>query len=151
MSSRLPASAVSAFGYDLALVARKWRRTLDDALARYGLSDASWRPLLHLDRLGDGARQNDLAQSLGIEGPSLVRLLDKLVDAGLLTRREDATDRRAKTLHLTKAGVSAVERVQQVVAASCADMLEGATAEELAVCRSVFARIFEGAERAGGR
>lgn len=149
MSLRASASAASDFGYDLALAARRWRRTLDDALARYGLSDASWRPLLHLDRLGDGARQNDLAQSLGIEGPSLVRLLDKLVEAGLVVRREHATDRRAKTLHLTPAGVSAVARVQQVVAASCADMLEGATAEEVAVCRSVFARVFAAAERAG--
>ncbi|MFD1703633.1 MarR family winged helix-turn-helix transcriptional regulator [Methylopila henanensis] len=144
-ASSSPATAVE-LGYDLAVAARRWRRMLDETLSRYDLSDASWRPLLHLDRIGDGARQSDLAQSLGIEGPSLVRLLDRLAAAGLLERREDPSDRRAKTLHLTDAGLAAVARLRTVVAAACADMLEGVTEDEIAVCRRVLARV---AERAG--
>ncbi|MFD1332160.1 MarR family winged helix-turn-helix transcriptional regulator, partial [Methylopila musalis] len=77
------------FGYQLGLAARRWRRALDDALASEGLTDATWRPLVHLARLGDGARQNDLARSLGIEGPTLARLLDRLEAAGLVRRGED--------------------------------------------------------------
>lgn len=49
-------------------------------------------------------RQKDLAASIGIEGPSLVRLIDTLVIKGLIQRSEDGTDRRAKQLCLTPEG-----------------------------------------------
>lgn len=139
-------SAATEFGYQLAFTARRWRKTLDDALASSGLTDASWRPLVHLGRLGDGARQNDLARSLGIEGPSLVRVLDRLEAARLLERREDPTDRRAKTLHLTPEGQRAAARLQTVVREACGAMVEGVSEEELEICARVFARVLERTE-----
>lgn len=141
MSSRPSPFAVTDFGFGLTLAARRWRRTIDEALARYDLSDASWRPLLHLDRLGEGARQQDLAHALGIEGPSLVRLLDRLAAAELIERREDPTDRRAKTLHFTARGRDETARLKQVVAEVCAEMLEGAPAEEIAAATRLLARL----------
>ncbi len=134
------------FGYQLAVVARRWRKALDDALSDFGLTDASWRPLIHLGRLGDGARQNDLARSLGIEGPSLVRLIDRLEGASLLERREDPTDRRAKTLHLTPEGARLVARLQGVVGDACGALIEGLPEEDLDACARVFARVLERAE-----
>lgn len=144
-------SPLSDFGFGLTLAARRWRRAIDDALARYGLSDASWRPLLHLDRLGEGARQNDLAQSLGIEGPSLVRLLDRLARAGLVERREDASDRRAKTLHFTAQGREQTARLKRVVAEVCAEMLKGAPPQEIAAAMRLFERLAADADEPGGR
>ena len=81
--------------YDLGLLTRRWRQVLDAEFQSAGLTDATWRPLLHLHLLGDGVRQKDLAASIGIEGPSLVRLIDTLVMKGLIQRSEDGTDRRA--------------------------------------------------------
>src|SRR5512142_827623 len=95
--------------YRLALLTRRWRSLLDSEFQAAGLTDASWRPLLHLHLLGDGVRQKDLAASVGIEGPSLVRLIDNLVAKGLVRRSEDATDRRAKLLWLTTEGLAAVD------------------------------------------
>ena len=135
-----PADA-SEFGYQLAFVARRWRKELDDALASFGLTDASWRPMVHLGRLGEGARQNDLARSLGIEGPSLVRLLDRLEAAGFLVRREDPSDRRAKTLHLTDEGRALVSKLRAVVADSCAAMLGDVEREDVEACMRVFATL----------
>jgi MarR family transcriptional regulator for hemolysin len=40
-----------------------------------------------------------------MEGPSLVRLLDQICAAGLVERRDDPRDGRAKTLHVTPAGL----------------------------------------------
>src|SRR5512142_3293142 len=84
--------------YRLALLTRRWRSLLDSEFQAAGLTDATWRPLLHLHILGDGVRQKDLAASVGIEGPSIVRLLDTLIMKGLIQRSEDVTDRRAKLL-----------------------------------------------------
>lgn len=139
----------SEFGYQLGLAARRWRRALDDALAETGLTDASWRPLVHLGRLGDGARQNDLARSLGVEGPTLVRTLDRLSAAGLVERREDPTDRRAKTLRLTTAGRDLVSRMQAVVRRVCAELIDDAAPADVAACGRVFAAVLARTDAAG--
>ncbi len=97
--------------FRLAHLTRRWRQVLDAEFHASGLTDATWRPLLHLHLLGDGIRQKDLAASVGIEGPSLVRLLDSLVAKGLIERFEDVADRRAKLLCLTPAGRSLVARI----------------------------------------
>ena len=87
----------------------------DQALSDHGLSYATAIPLLVLSRHGENVRQGVLADELGIEGPSLVRLIDLLQSEGLVERREDPTDRRAKTLHLTAAGDAKVEETNRVL------------------------------------
>jgi MarR family transcriptional regulator for hemolysin len=99
----------------LARLTRRWRKVLDNEFRSHGLTDATWRPLFHLHSLGDGVRQKDLAASIGIEGPSLVRLVDTLLTKGLISRVEDSTDRRAKLLFLTPQGQSLVKKIQETV------------------------------------
>ena len=97
-------SLLMATTANLMVLSRAYRGAADKALADYGLSQATAWPVILAGRLGDGVRQGALAEALGVEGPSLVRVLDQLVAAGLMERREDPHDRRAKTLHLTEAG-----------------------------------------------
>ena len=101
--------------YRLGLLTRRWRQVLDTEFQDAGLTDATWRPLLHLHYLGDGTRQKDLAASVGIEGPSIVRLLDTLIAKGLVERSEDVTDRRAKLLCLTAEGRLVVARIHETM------------------------------------
>jgi MarR family transcriptional regulator for hemolysin len=68
------------------------------------LSDSQALPILFLSRLGGGMRMGVLAELVGVEVPSLVRQIDQLCAAGLVERRDDPTDRRAKALYLTDAG-----------------------------------------------
>jgi len=101
--------------YHLGLLTRRWRQVLDSEFQAVGLTDATWRPLLHLHLLGDGVRQKDLAASVGIEGPSLVRLLDTLISKRLIQRSEDGADRRVKLLCLTAEGHLFVSRIREIV------------------------------------
>jgi MarR family transcriptional regulator, transcriptional regulator for hemolysin len=101
--------------FRLALLTRRWRQVLDVSLQASGLTDATWRPLLHLHLHGDGTRQKDLAESLGIRGPSIVRLLDTLLAKGFIRRTEDVTDRRAKLLFMTPDGQLLVHRIKETV------------------------------------
>lgn len=105
----------SNFFFRLSLIMRAWRQVVDTEIQTSGLTDATWRPLLHLHLLGDGTRQKDLAESLGIKGPSIVRLLDTLLGKGLIRRLEDGSDRRAKLLYLSSEGRLLVERIQKKV------------------------------------
>ena len=96
-------------------LARNYRRMVDRRLAEHQISDARAVPVLHIARAGDGMRQRDLADIMGIEGPSLVRLLDQLCAAGLVERRPDPADGRAKTLHITQEGRRLAAVVEEVL------------------------------------
>jgi MarR family transcriptional regulator for hemolysin len=97
-------------------------------------------------------RQGLLAEDMGIEGPSLVGLLDPLCAAGLVERRPDPQDRRAKTLHLSEAGRELAVVVEQAVDALRARLLQAVDDKDLAAALrvlSAFDRAIEGAESQG--
>jgi MarR family transcriptional regulator, transcriptional regulator for hemolysin len=98
----------------VANVAREWRRAVDARLQVYGLTEATWLPLLRIARSEAPMRQNELAASLSLDGSSVVRLLDALENSGLAERCEDRADRRAKSLVLTPRGRRTVDQVERV-------------------------------------
>ena len=144
------ASPEAAFGSQFALASRAWRRAADEALARYGLSQTSAWPLVHIARHGDGIRQGALAALLGIEGPSLVRTLDQLCAGGLALRREDPADRRARTIHLTEAGREQARRAETVLAELRARLFRDVTDADLEAALRVLHAIRAAAAGDGG-
>jgi MarR family transcriptional regulator for hemolysin len=122
----------------LVRVARIYRLGIDEALSGLGLSDALALPVVVIGRHPEGIRQNRLAAEMGVEGPSVVRILDRLVQDGLVERREDQSDRRAKTVHLTDAGRSHSARATAELDAFRAELLAGIPAADIdAVNRSL--------------
>ena len=87
-------------------ISRAYRKVVNRVLATHGLSESQALPILMIGRLGDGVRLGVLAEHVGVEVPSLLRQIDQLCAAGLVERRDDPSDRRAKALHLTEAGRS---------------------------------------------
>ena len=115
----------------LVVAARKWRRKSDGVLSAYNVSEACAAPLLIAGRLGEAVRQVALAEHVGIEGPSLVRLLDQLCTAGLVRRDEDPSDRRAKTIVLTEAGRAVTAMMEEDLRVLRARVLKGVTRADL--------------------
>lgn len=109
MSTLTPQQTITAM---LAPLARAYRRHVDRAFLGLGVSHSLALPVMVLGRLGDGVRQVALVEALGMEAPSLVPLLDQLERGGLVERRPDPTDKRAKTLHLTPAGRDLAARAE---------------------------------------
>jgi MarR family transcriptional regulator, transcriptional regulator for hemolysin len=113
----MPAPAKDArarFAPLVANVAREWRRAVDARLQVFGLTEATWLPLLRIARSEAPMRQNELAASLSLDGSSVVRLLDALENSGFIERCEDPKDRRAKSLVLTPRGRRTVDQVERV-------------------------------------
>jgi MarR family transcriptional regulator, transcriptional regulator for hemolysin len=141
--------ARSAFPNLIAHTGRQWRRAVDVRLQPFGLTEATWLPLLHLARAPKPMRQKDLAASLSLDSSSVVRLLDNLQAAGLIERREEPGDRRAKTIHLTAPGRATVERVEIVSQEIRRAVLQGLGDDEVAaatatlqhICRTLAATI----------
>jgi len=97
-----PVSRRREFAFMLNDVARLLRTYADHRAAQYGMTRAQWAVLVRLD-LSEGLNQSELAEMLDLQPITLTRLLDKLCDSGLIERRPDPGDRRAKRLFLTPA------------------------------------------------
>lgn len=100
----------------LVVCGRGWRRALTAMLAEHNLSDATAAPLIALLRHGDRIPQGVLAERVGVEGPTLVRVLDGLENEGLICRIPADTDRRIKLVQLTTSGVVLAERCEAAAA-----------------------------------
>ncbi len=90
------------FAFILNDVARLLRTYADHKAAQFGMTRAQWAVLVRIDR-AEGLNQAELAEVLDLQPITLTRLLDKLCDSGLIERRPDPDDRRAKRLYLTAA------------------------------------------------
>ena len=79
-------------------------RTYVDQRAReHGMTRAQWGVLVRLERQ-EGMTQAEMAEALEIQPISLVRLIDRLCEQGLVERRPHPRDRRANRLYLTDKG-----------------------------------------------
>jgi len=141
MKKQTPAGISQTFGFRIALITRRLRQLVDNELRESGLTEATWRPLVYLERHREGIRQKDLASALGIEGPSLVHLLDSLERRGLIERREDEADRRARRIYLTPRGRDLQKWVFKVSETVQQRLLAAVGAADLEACDRAFKAI----------
>lgn len=105
-----------SLGSTLMHVARCWRREIDRTLQSHGLSQTMVMPLIVLNRAGGPVRQGLIADEIGVEGPSLVRVIDALERDGLISRVCDLSDRRAKMVALTAPGQDKAAEIEIILA-----------------------------------
>ncbi|CAN5465099.1 hypothetical protein BH11ACT7_BH11ACT7_13860 [soil metagenome] len=92
-------------------IGRWWTEALSQGLLDAEVSSVEgWRVLGAL-RGGDGFTMTDMSTAMAIPPPTLTRIVDKLVDAGLVVRRVDATDRRRVLIYLSARGKVKVRRL----------------------------------------
>jgi MarR family transcriptional regulator for hemolysin len=109
----LPRSLNREFAFTINDVARMLRTYADHKASQFGVTRAQWAVLARLDRF-EGLKQSELAEMLDLQPITLTRLLDRLCDGGLIERRSDPNDRRAKRLFLTPAARPLLERLGEL-------------------------------------
>jgi MarR family transcriptional regulator for hemolysin len=106
-------------------------RTYADQKARlHGMTRAQWAVLLRLERR-EGLKQSELAEALDIQPITLTRLVDRLCANGLIERRADPNDRRAKQLYLTPAARPLIDRIADRIEDLSETVLDGIAPAEL--------------------
>jgi MarR family transcriptional regulator for hemolysin len=121
---------------------RLLRNYIDHRAKSRGTTRAQWIVLFRL-RQQEGLSQVDLAEVLELQPISLVRLLDRLVEHGLLERRHDPRDRRANRLFLTVAGRQLVDDLDGLRDAIATDVLQEIRTEALETSLNVLRDIKE--------
>jgi len=132
----------------LNLIARRYRVRLNEILRQIGQSQARWDALFWISVSGEGATQRELAERIGVEGPTLVTMLHKLEQEGLVERIGAEGDRRAKTIRLSPAAEEALARIAALSGPFRDGILDDIPAEELELCLSVLDRVMQRLDKA---
>ena len=90
-----------SIGYSIAMANRALRKALDSELEHYGITFSQWQVLAGLALEGE-ISQVKLAEQIGVEGPTLVRILDRMEQKGWIRRKVSLRDRRQKLISPTK-------------------------------------------------
>ncbi|SDO32470.1 transcriptional regulator, MarR family [Pseudomonas arsenicoxydans] len=143
----MPLTDQHRFGMQLAQMSRGWRAELDRRLAGLGLSQARWLVLLHLARFEEAPTQRELAQSVGVEGPTLARLLDSLESQGLVQRQSVLEDRRAKKIVLCSPARPLIEQIETIANQLRHELFEGVDEADLKICMRVHGHILANLEK----
>lgn len=113
-----------AFAIRTVLVARRYRALLDDRLRPLGHGTARMEALSAISALPKLSPQTAIAKRIGIEGPTLTRMLDTLEAEALVVRLADPSDRRTKLIQLTPAGQEALNEIAMIADAFRQQVLE---------------------------
>ena len=105
--------------------ARGWRLAVDRRLKDLGMSQASWMAVAVAAKAKAPLAQIELASRVGVEGATMVAMLDRLEKSGLVARVPSETDRRVKLVRLTPAGTKLYAKVQTEAAAVRKELLGG--------------------------
>jgi DNA-binding MarR family transcriptional regulator len=130
-------SAIDAAGVLLGVAARSVQHVED-------IVTSPQLRVLMLIELSGPQTLGGVAAELGVHASNATRTCDKLVQAKLISRREDTDDRRFVRLDLTRRGRQLVERVIDERRGAMAEVLDGLTENDLEAVTRGF-RIFAAA------
>ena len=134
--AKRPAREPDDLNVKLMRVARAHRTLAASLLSQVGLHPGQEALLMELwDH--DGRTQADLAESLGVEPPTVTKMLQRMEHADLVDRRPDATDRRAIRVHLTSKGRRLKGKVEKLWAELEARTVAGLSDRQQSSLRSL--------------
>jgi DNA-binding MarR family transcriptional regulator len=112
------------------------RRRFDRFAETTGMSRAQWHVLARVSRT-EGVNQAMLADQIGVEPITISRMIDRLEALGLIERRPDPADRRARLLYTTEAARPGLAEMKTVVRSLFGEAFGNIDDEE----REIFGRL----------
>lgn len=140
MATMDPDTPASDFLEQLTKVSRKIRTAFNKQVTEQGLTYPRARALFRLAKK-QNVTQSELACELELEQATLVRLLDRMEENGLIERRADPKDRRVKLLVLTPHGEEQAALVRAIADRLRAQIFNGINPEQLHIAVALFERI----------
>ncbi|MFR0713999.1 MarR family winged helix-turn-helix transcriptional regulator [Pseudomonas putida] len=115
-------------------------RILDSHLESEGITAAQFKVLIIVTQYQVDTPA-ELCRYLGLDSGSMTRMLDRLVQKGLVERNRCALDRRQVRLALTSEGQRVANRLPEVGAAAMNELVGVLQPEELATLESLLAKL----------
>jgi DNA-binding MarR family transcriptional regulator len=144
-----PQSVESDLGWALGTVMRNYLRAVDEVVSDVPGGPRGYQVLAACGREGPRT-QLALARRLGVDRTVMTYLLDDLQSAGLVERRPDPTDRRARRVELTDPGNARLCELAGLLREAEDQLLERLDLEEREVLRTLLFRLATGSDEIPG-
>ena len=128
------------FGFLLKEVSRRYVLRFEQRAQQMSLTLPTCKVLAYLER-HEGISQARLAELTSIEPMAMVRLLDRMQADGLVERRPDPVDRRARSLYLTAKSKPTLDEIWRLAALTRAEAFAGIGQSERDAFLDVLARL----------
>ena len=112
-------------------VFRLCRDAVTLAVEPLGLTQSRWTAMIHIHHLKQGVTQQELANSLGIEMPSLTRTVKQLEQQAIIVRRVDIDDKRSRKIYFTEQGLLLLDALRDIMAEVKTQLYAELTTEQL--------------------
>jgi MarR family transcriptional regulator, transcriptional regulator for hemolysin len=138
------------FADALHATARSWRQAVDRRLKSSGVTQASWMAIAVAANARTPLSQSELADRLGVEGATMVAMMDRLVKAGLLERQPSQQDRRINRVIVTESGARLANAVKADAAAVRKQLLDQVDVKQLAIATELLETLQRVIDQASG-
>ncbi|GIX03601.1 MAG: hypothetical protein KatS3mg113_0607 [Planctomycetaceae bacterium] len=130
----------ASLGYWLSIATHALHHEIMRRLMRRGITFRQGQVMAYLVHHGE-VSQGELVQALMVEPPTMVRLLDRLEAAGLITRRDDPRDRRRRLITLTARAEPVWEEVAETLRSVRQQAQQGLSAGEVELLKNLLQRV----------
>jgi MarR family transcriptional regulator, transcriptional regulator for hemolysin len=129
-------------GFIVKSTAKAFESAFDQQLRRKAdITVAQSRVIGTLALLKDGMTQKEIASTIGIEAPTIVPIIDKLEEQGIVIRRPDHNDRRNNMIFLTDKSKAKWELIIECALELEKASQQGLSEEELAITKRTLGKI----------
>lgn len=126
----------------LVITAHKWTSFIDEQVRRKtGFSRSRWQTLAAIAFAGGPVATLELAGRMGVQWPTVVRVLNEMEAEGLIERTQSSDDRRYRMIAITPAGQTLLEEVLEITNPLRAARLAGIATEDLIASERVLDRM----------
>ena len=135
-----------SIGMLIALASKSQERLAElEMKKQLGLTSAHWKVILALN-ISDGLTQKELADKIYVDGSTLVPVIDKMEQNGLVQRRADPKDRRINRIFLTPKSESTVDSIILIVLKLRKMIYRGISEDEINSVRKILDTIIKNSD-----
>ena len=130
------------FGFLLKDLSRRYVLRFEQRARAISLTLPQCKALVRLEN-NEGISQAALAELADVEPMMMVRILDRMETDGLLERRPDPADRRARRLYLTKKAKPLLDKIWRLAELTRAETFSGISREDRDAFMDVLERVYQ--------
>lgn len=135
-------------GLLLFLASKSQERLAEASIKKHlGLTPAQWKVILALN-MTDGLTQKELADKIFLDGSTLVPVIDKMEQNGMVERKADSKDRRVNRVFLTKQSEATVDSIILIILQLRKTIYNGISESEIALIKNTLKTIIKNSETA---
>jgi len=132
-----------SFFFTLSKIHRMAAKEFDKQLKDIGMTHGLAAALLHLDLIGQGASQRQIATSMEVEQPTLVQLIARLEKRNFIQKKAFPGDKRRTSVYLTPSGQEALSAVKTIYQATYKQLFGHIKKDQLDKAEDMLMQVYE--------